>query len=94
MLYHKIYKYIQIQLAIHFYMQKKTINGNILTPQSKLVSDNVVVYGVDKVLLSSGGMDLNGVLDSRKAVFSNTIQAIQLAGAAEVLEGPLIIFTV
>lgn len=68
-------------------VQVMTANGAPITPVPSLTTDSLAVFTVGKVLLSSGGRDLNGVLDANKKMFSNSIQGIQMAGAGDAIDG-------
>lgn len=64
-----------------------TVNGVVMTKEPLVVKDDVVVYRINSVILSSftSGQNLMVMLEANKDRFSMLIRCIQEAGLTETL---------
>lgn len=64
-----------------------TVNGVIMTKEPIVVKDDVIVYRINSVILSSftSGQNLMTALEANKNRFSTLIQSIQAAGLTDTL---------
>uniref|UniRef100_A0A0P6E5M4 FAS1 domain-containing protein n=1 Tax=Daphnia magna TaxID=35525 RepID=A0A0P6E5M4_9CRUS len=84
------------QLRFNIYNTTMTVNGVIMTKEPLVVNNDVVVYRINSVILSSfmKGQNLMVMLEANKDRFSMLIRCIQDTGLTETLtkDGPFTLF--
>jgi len=84
------------KLRFNIYNTTTTINGVTMMKEPIVVKDDVIVYRINGIILSSftSGQNMIAVLETNKNRFSTLIQAIQATGLTDTLtkEGPFTLF--